>query len=257
MPNSMPNSMKDSPQNRPDESPRKPRNWLETLNCAIEGILYAFKTQKHVKIHFFIAAVVLALSLFLKLTVTEFVLFLFSAILLLFAELFNTAIEEVVNLVEEKHHETAKNAKDVAAGAVLISSVAVVIMGYVIFTKYLYGPAGEALVVAKASSGFIAVISLLLVLIAVVAAKALTGRGSPLHGGLPSGHAALAFAIWAAVSLITLEPIVVILTFAMAAMVSHSRLIGDIHSKLEVALGALLGSGLTFLVFYLFSAVVE
>lgn len=248
--------MENSPQNRPDDSPedpKKPENWLETLNCAIEGILYAFKTQKHVRVHFAIAAVVLAASLFLKLTVTEFILCAFSVILLLFAELFNTAIEETVNLIEEKHHETARRAKDVAAGAVLISSIAAALMGYVVFTKYLYGATGEALVAAKASSGFIAVAALLLVLIGVVAAKALTGKGHPLHGGLPSGHAALAFGIWTAVSLITLNPMVAVLTFVMAVMVSHSRLLGGIHTNVEVVLGALLGTGVTLMVFFIFT----
>src|SRR3972149_1913300 len=150
----------------------KPSGWLESLNCAIEGVIYAFKTQKHIRVHYIIAAAALFMSLFLKLPMAEFALFAVSVIMLLFAEMFNTAIEEAVNLIEDRHHMIAKNAKDVSAGAVLISSVAVGVMAYVIFTKYLSEPMGLALREARGFAGHVAIISLLLVLIAVVVLKA-------------------------------------------------------------------------------------
>ncbi|MFQ5465594.1 MAG: diacylglycerol kinase, partial [Thermodesulfobacteriota bacterium] len=120
----------------------KPKGVLEAFNCAIEGVLYAFKTQKHMKAHFAIAAAALILSLIFELPIVEFVLFSTSIIILLFAEMINTAIEEAVNLIEDRHHIIARNAKDVSAGAVLISAVGVAIMSYMIFSKYLYEPAG-------------------------------------------------------------------------------------------------------------------
>src|SRR3990170_6771275 len=92
------------------DTPQKPSNWFEALNCAIEGIIYAFKTQKHIRYHYVIASVVLFLSLFFNLSLIEFVLFAIAVIILLAAEMFNTAIEETVNLVEERHHILAKNA---------------------------------------------------------------------------------------------------------------------------------------------------
>ena len=233
----------------------KPGNWFETLNCAIEGVIYAFKTQRHVRYHYLIAAAALFLSLFLKLPLTEFVLFSISIVVLLFAEMINTAIEEAVNLIEDRHHIIAKNAKDVAAGAVLISSIGVAIMLYLIFSKYLYAPMGAGLKEVKMFSGHIAVVALLLVLIMVVTLKATIGRGTPLHGGMPSGHSAVAFSLCTSISLITLNPIVTVLAFIMALMVSHSRLIGNIHTKTEIFLGAVLGFGLTLLVFKLFAVI--
>lgn len=233
----------------------KPQNWFETLNCAIEGVIYAFKTQRHVKYHYIIAVTALFLSLFLRLPLVEFVLFSISIVVLLFAEMINTAIEEAVNLIEDRHHIIAKNAKDVAAGAVLISSFGVAIMLYMIFSKYLYGPFGAGLREVKMFSGHIAVVALLLVLIAVVVLKATVGKGTPLHGGMPSGHSAVAFSICTSISLITLNPIVTILAVIMALMVSHSRLIGNIHTKTEIFLGAVLGFGLTLLVFKLLAVI--
>ncbi|OGP13923.1 MAG: hypothetical protein A2054_04510 [Deltaproteobacteria bacterium GWA2_55_10] len=231
---------------------RKPRNWFESLNYAIEGVIYAFKTQRHIRYHYVIAAAALFLSLFLELPMVEFVLFVMSVLILLFAEMMNTAVEEAVNLLEEKYHVRAKNAKDVSAGAVLIASVGVAIMVYMIFTKYIFDPMSIALREARMLSGHIAIISLLLVLIAVVVFKALYGKGTPLHGGMPSGHSAVAFSLFTSISLLTLNPLVVILSFALAAMVSHSRLLGGIHTRLEIFLGGLLGFGLTLLVFRIF-----
>lgn len=231
---------------------KKPKNWFESLNYAIEGVIYAFKTQRHVRYHYIIAAAALFLSLFLELPVIEFVLFAMAVLILLFAEMMNTAIEETVNLVEDKHHILAKNAKDVSAGAVLIAAIGVAIMSYMIFTKYIYEPMGVVLRDAKVFSGHIAIIALLLVLIAVVTLKALAGKGRPLHGGMPSGHSAVAFSLATSISLISLDPFVVILSAAMAVMVSHSRLVGGIHTRLEVLLGGLLGFGLTLLVYRVF-----
>jgi diacylglycerol kinase (ATP) len=105
---------------------------------------------------------------------------------------------------------------------------------------------------ARTFSGHIAVISLLLVLIAVVTLKALAGKGRPLHGGMPSGHSAVAFSLATSISLISLDPFVVILSAVLAVMVSHSRLVGGIHTRIEVFLGGLLGLGLTLLLFRVF-----
>lgn len=230
----------------------KPKGWLGSLNCAIEGIIYAFKTQKHIKLHYLIAVGALIFSLVLRLPVVEFVLFALSIIILLFAEMLNTAIEEAVNLIEDKHHILAKNAKDVSAGAVLIASIGVAIVVYMLFSKYIAEPAALSLRGMHEFSGHVAVISLLIVLIAVVVCKSLGHSGRPLHGGMPSGHAAVAFSLFASITLLTGSPLVALLAFVLAIMVSHSRLLGGIHTRLEILLGALLGTGLTFIIYRIF-----
>lgn len=234
----------------------KPKNVLESLNCAIEGIIYAVKHQRHIRYFFAVAAAALFLSLILNLPAIEFVLFSISIVILLFAELVNTAIETTIDIVcGKKYHALAKVAKDVSAGAVLISSIGVFIMSYVIFSKYLIDPISISLRTGKAFAGHIAIVALLIVLISVVASKAYWGKGTPLHGGMPSGHSAVAFSLWTSVVLLTLNPLVMLFTFIMALMVSHSRLIGGIHTKFEILLGALMGTGLTFLIFYIFSVI--
>jgi len=248
----------------PDGKPVKPRNWLESLNCAIEGILYAAGTQKHMRYHFIIAIALLLVSLILHLPLLEFMIFAIAIIMLLTAEMINTAVEEVVNLVEEKYNIRAKVAKDVSAGAVLISAVALLMVGYYIFSRYFYRSAEFALRRSGDFYGQMAVVALLLCLIGVVVIKAFfkpSGagytRGRPLEGGLPSGHAAISFSMWASITIITLNPFVSIFAFVMAVMISQSRIASGIHTVFEVVLGALFGTGITLVIFFIFSTVLK
>ncbi len=235
--------------------PHKPKNFTESLNCAIEGIIHAFKTQKHIRYHYIIAMVVLGLSLVLKMPLTEFILFVFAVVILLSAEMFNTAIEEAVDLIEQKHNLKAKATKDVSAGAVLVASTGVVLMGYVVFMRYIYSPAEGALRAAEEFAPHLAVISLLGVLIGVVAIKAYGGRGRPLWGGIISGHTALAFSLWMSVTLMTLNPLVSLLTLFMAVLVWHGRLKSGVHTTGELIMGALTGVGITLAIYSVYSLI--
>lgn len=230
----------------------KPKNWLESLNCAIEGILYVAKTQRHMRYHFITAVAVLVLSLFLNLSWIEFSLLAFCITLVLFAEVINTAIEVTIDLISEEFHPLARIAKDVAAGAVLLAVTGSLTIGYVILSRHLFPPASETLREVRHSKADMAIVSLLLVIIAVVITKARFGKGTPLHGGMPSGHSAIAFSVWTAITLITLDPMVATITFALAVMVSHSRMLMGIHTFWEVIAGALLGTFITLIIFQVF-----
>lgn len=230
----------------------KPKNWLESLNCAIEGILYVAKTQRHMRYHFITAVAVLLLSLFLDISWVEFSILAFCIILVLFAEVINTAIEVTIDLISEEFHPLARIAKDVAAGAVLIAVVGSLTIGYVILSRHIFPPAAGVIREVRRSRADLTVVSLLLVIIAVVIAKTRFGKGTPLHGGMPSGHSAIAFSVWTAVTLITMDPMIATVAFALAAMVSHSRMLMGIHTLWEVIAGALLGTFITVLIFQIF-----
>ena len=98
-------------------------NIIEAFNAAIQGILYTFKYERNMKIHYFIAALVLLVSLFFDLDKIEMMILILSISLVIVSEMFNTAIENTVDLVTDKYHNLAKIAKDVAAGGVLISAL--------------------------------------------------------------------------------------------------------------------------------------
>ncbi len=204
------------------------------------------------RVHFIAAIVVLLAVLFLKVTPLEFALLALSILSVLCAEMFNTAVEAVVDLVSPGYHPLAKIAKDTAAGAVLIAACGAAIMGYLILAKYVMPRYGEVLAMFGSASDMGTVVSILIVVIIVVIVKGATGTGTPLHGGIPSGHAAVAFSIATAVSLNTSNPLISLLSLSLAVMVSHSRLLMKIHTMREVIVGVCIGAGVTLLVLLLF-----
>jgi diacylglycerol kinase (ATP) len=202
--------------------------------------------------HFLAAVVLLVTVLFLRVSPLEFAILALSVSFVLFAELVNTAIEVVVDMVSPEYHPLAKIAKDIAAGSVLVAAVGAVVMGYLVLSKYIFPVYKEALSMVGTPAEMGTLVAILLVVMAVIILKAITGKGTPLEGGLPSGHAAVAFSIATSVSLNTRDPLVSLLTFALAVMVSHSRLLLHIHTMREVVLGGITGTVITLVVLVLF-----
>lgn len=202
--------------------------------------------------HFISAAAVLLAALFMRVTVVEFALLALSILFVLFAELINTAIEAVVDLITPEYHPLAKIAKDTAAGAVLVAAIGAAIMGYMILSKYVFPVYGRALAMLGTPAEMGIIVSVLVVIILVIMIKSFTGRGTPLEGGIPSGHAAVAFSIATAVSFNTRDPLTSLLSIGLAIMVSHSRLLMRIHTLREVIFGSLIGAFVTITVLFLF-----
>jgi diacylglycerol kinase len=153
------------------------RHWLRSANFAIEGILHAAKTQRHLRYHFFSAAVVLLLSYIFGVSRMEFLIIALSVIAVLLAEMFNTAIEALVDIMSPAQCEKARIAKDIAAGAVLITVFGVAVIGYIILFPYLRDFFHRGLYVTKHSTEEIALIAFILVVILVVITKTYFGRG--------------------------------------------------------------------------------
>jgi diacylglycerol kinase (ATP) len=230
----------------------KPKNWLESANLAIEGILYVVRTQRHMRWHFLSAIAILIISLLLGLAKLEFIALTLAIILVLLAEMLNTAVEVAVDLFQEEFHPLAKISKDIAAGAVLIAASGAIVIGYLILFPQINRILTAGTTYIKQSPEHITFISLIIVVIAVIITKAYTGKGLPLRGGLPSGHAAIAFSVWISITYITGNILISLLTLFLSLIVSRSRIVKGIHTLWEVMLGALLGSVITFLLFKVF-----
>ena len=99
----------------------KNKNFFEALKNSINGIIYAIKEQKNLKIQLIIALIVVIFSIFLKINKMEILFICISICFVIFAEIVNTSIEKTVDLVTEEYNEKAKLAKDIAAGAVVIA----------------------------------------------------------------------------------------------------------------------------------------
>ena len=110
---------------------------LQSFRYALDGLKYTLVTQRNMRIHFMIAIGVLLLSLYLPLSKMEVLVLFICITLVMFAELINTVMETIVDMVTEEFHPLAKIAKDVAAGAVLLTAGLAVIVGLSLFYPYL------------------------------------------------------------------------------------------------------------------------
>ena len=119
--------------NNTEEKKIKNSNFIDAWKNAINGIIYATTTQGNIKKQLIIAVAVVIISLFFNLNKAEFLIFLFTIILIIFAEMVNTAIETVVDLYVDVYHPKAKIAKDVAAGGVVITAINAIIVAYFLF----------------------------------------------------------------------------------------------------------------------------
>jgi len=106
---------------------------LSSFRLAISGILTAIKQERNVKIHLVISILVIVLGIINDLSKQEWLFIAFCIGLVISLELVNTAIERVVDLVTDKYHPLAKEAKDIAAGAVFVAAILSVIVGGIIF----------------------------------------------------------------------------------------------------------------------------
>ena len=104
-----------------------------SLRNAFIGIKTAFKTQRNLRFHVISCFLVLSLGLILKVSYVEFLILLLTILTVIISEIFNTAIEFVVDLVSPNFNLAAKKAKDVSAAAVLLSAFFSIIIGLVIF----------------------------------------------------------------------------------------------------------------------------
>lgn len=230
----------------------KPRNFVESANLAMEGILYVARTQKHMRHHLWAAGAAIIISLLFGVTRLEFLILSFIILLVLLAEMLNTAVETIVDIISPDYHELAKAAKDVAAGAVFLVSVGAIITGYLILFPYIKYPFPAAIAYVRDASEHLTLISVILVVIAVILSKSYSRKGRPFYGGFPSGHAAVSFSISTATTFLTQNALISILTFILAIMVASSRVTMGIHSMREIIFGAILGTVITVLLFQIF-----
>jgi diacylglycerol kinase (ATP) len=227
-------------------------HWFGSASFAIEGILHATKSQRHIKFHMLSAFIVLFACFVIGVTKFEFIAISLVTLLVIAAEMFNSAIEAVVDAKTSERHEWARIAKDVSAGAVLVCAVGAAIVGYLVLWPYVIRLLKEGPWISKHDPENIAVLALIMVMVTVILMKAYLGKGKALRGGFPSGHAALSFSVFVSVTQITDIVTVIILFFVAAMAVTASRIFMKVHTFLEVLSGVVIGSVITYLLFFIF-----
>jgi diacylglycerol kinase (ATP) len=244
----LPRGPEDEERDRPPRrstppAPGRAPSLLDSFNYAFEGI-----------IHFLAAVLVFGGAVAVGVSRLQLIALVLAVAFVLVAEMLNTAIEGVIDVSTTSFDPNAKLAKDIAAGAVLIASITAVAVGFLVFQSAVGDRATHVLDRVRDAPADITLVALVLVVLLVIATKAWTGRGTPLRGGLPSGHAAIAFAGWIAVTYLVGDHhrfVVSSLTLIMALLVAQTRVESGIHSLLEVMYGGAVGALTTLIVFQL------
>ena len=229
---------------------------LDSFNYAFEGIIHVLRTQRNMRIHFLVAVGVLVAALATGVSKLELIALLLAIAFVLIAEMINSAIEGAVDVVDdllrperearEGHRRGRRPDRGGERGRGRLPRLRRP------GRRPEHAPARPAL----ERAGELTLDRARPDRLVVIAVKALTGRGTPLRGGFPSGHAALAFAGWMAVTLLLDDSdqqfLVSSVTFIMALLVAQTRVESGIHSALEVLYGAALGALITLVLFQVF-----
>ncbi len=235
---------------------RRAPSLLHSFNNAFEGVIHVLRTQRNMRIHFTAAAAVLIAALATGVDRLELVALLLAIAFVLIAEMINTAVEAAIDVATTAFDPLAKLAKDIAAGAVLIATINAIAVGYLVFSERFTNRSSRLIDRLRDAPAELTLVALVLIVIAVIATKAYTGRGTPLRGGLPSGHAAVAFGAWMAITQVVGDSrhwfLVSSLAFIMAVLVAQTRVESGVHSLLEVTYGGILGALLTLVLFQAF-----
>ena len=228
---------------------------VRSFEHAYKGMTFAVRTQRNMRFHVVVAVAVLVASLLVGVSKLELAVLVLTILLVFVTELFNTAMEFVVDLATSEYHTLAKLAKDVSAGAVLVSSVGAVLVGYLVLADDM-GPLTLATLESiRRQPAHLTLVTLGVIVLIVLFGKALTHSPNSFAGGMPSGHAAVAFAGWVAASFVAAESryagLVSLITLLMALLVCQSRVESGTHNVYQVSAGAVIGVLVTVAAFQL------
>jgi len=225
---------------------------LAPFKVAWYGLIYTFRTQRHMRFHIYVVIAIIPLALYLNVGLREVIVLVLVVSLVMIAEMFNSAIEATVDLVQPSYHPLAKFAKDISAGAVLITTIIAIVVG----SLMILGDERWQAIRVNLTSEWVGIqvasrvlVGLFLTFLVVVVGKGLGKRGQVLRGGMVSGHAAFSFFLAGAVVFTSTQPLVSAMAILLAAIVAQSRFEAKIHTIFELSLGALLGTVVALVLF--------
>jgi diacylglycerol kinase (ATP) len=228
---------------------KEKRSFTDSINDALNGIIAAIVNERNIRIDFTIGILVFLASIFLGLSRTEILIICLVVGVVIAAEMINTALENTVDLITKEYDPKIKFIKDTSAGAVLILAFVAIIIGYGIFFDKLNFVLENTLNLISGLPLHISFATLLIVIMSVIFIKAITKTGTPLKGGLPSGHAAVAASVVVIIWILTKNIWVFIMSAILAILVIHSRVESKIHTIGESLWGAIIGTLISTIIF--------
>lgn len=138
--------MNTRPEQPEDAQPPLPQNaqkseWAKFVagfGYAFQGLFYALRTQRNARVHLTMAVLVAIVGIILRISTLEFAVIFIVIAGVFIAEMFNTVVELCIDLSTPEYHPQAKIAKDVAAGAVLVSALLAILVGLLILGPPLW-----------------------------------------------------------------------------------------------------------------------
>lgn len=113
------------------------KSFLKSFATAFQGLVHVVRLEQNARFHLLIAILVLLMAVFFGVSNIELAAIFFAVIVVFVAEVFNTAIEKTLDIVEPDHSSEVKVIKDIAAGAVLVAAVGAAVIGLAVFTPYI------------------------------------------------------------------------------------------------------------------------
>lgn len=146
------------------------KSLVESFGHAWQGVWHSWVNERNMRVHTVCAFFALSLSWLLETSTAEFVAVALISGMVVVAELANTALEALIDLVLNDHHPLARVSKDVAAGAVLVTSFIAVFVGIAVFGPYVidYGRTSRILAQKPLACGLVTVSSVALVLVSLL-----------------------------------------------------------------------------------------
>jgi diacylglycerol kinase len=121
----------------PIEQPRARRSWRAKFHAAFRGVKLGIRGHSSFFVHFFFTALVVAAAIVLRCEVLDWCILLACIAMVLVSELFNSAIETLFKGLDEATKERVWPSLDIAAGAVLVASIAAAVLGVIVFINRL------------------------------------------------------------------------------------------------------------------------
>ncbi len=225
------------------DNKHKNKTFFSATKNALNGIIHAFKTERNLRIDYLIGALVLIVSLFFDFTKIELICLVITVGFVIFAEMINSTVEYIVNLVKTEYDLNAKAAKDIAAGGVLIASIIAVIVAYILFVDKIKQASTELLAAVLSSKAHMLVTILFIVTILVVILKGVFSKDKDNNyvKAFPSARVAISFALSTYLFIITQNLIVGGVALALSFIVSSIKRENDKTTIIQIVLSALLG----------------
>lgn len=237
-----------------DKKTNKNKTIFSATKNAINGIIHVFKTERNLRIDYIIGALVFLFSLFFDFSKAEYICLIITIGFMIFAEMINSVIEYMVDLITEEYNEKAKAAKDIAAGGVLIAGGISVIVAYFLFADKIKQATMHTISEILSSKSHMLITILFVVVIFTIVIKGIFKKENKNYvESFPSSRITVSFALVTYLFIITKSFIVGAVTMVLCIMIASLKKEVDKISNFHIALSASLGILLVIIIYQLTS----